>query len=360
MATGTYDEQADAMAERVFEATLGMMDTLVLHIGDQLGYYRSLADDGPATSAELASRTGTQERYAREWLEHQTIAGIVEVDDVAAAAGDRRYTLPPAHAEVLCDRTSLRYSASLPLEIAAVGLQVPALLDAYRDGGGISWDRYGDLIREGQADTNRPLFMESMPSMLESVEDIGNILRRGGRVADIGCGFGWSSIGLAAAFDGVTVDGFDLDTPSVEAARRYAAEAGVADRVRFHDVDAGDGGIDGDYDLAIACECVHDMPDPVSALATMNRLTAPDGTVVVMDERVAEEFGNIGDPLERMMYGFSTLVCLPDGLSTPGSVGTGTVMRPSVLRGYAKQAGFRDVEILPIEHDVFRFYRLVA
>jgi SAM-dependent methyltransferase len=360
MTDSTFDAQADAMAERVFEAMLGAMDTFVMHIGHRLGYYQSLAKEGPATSAELAARTETHERYAREWLEHQTIGGVLEVDDPAKPASERRYTLPAAHADVLVDRDSVRYSTPFMHVLAAVGPMLPALADAYRTGGGVSWEQFGDLIREGQAEANRPLFLSMMPDMLAGVDDIGAMLRGGGRVADVGCGYGWSSIGLAAAFPNVQVDGFDLDTPSIEAARKHASEAGVADRVRFHDVDAGDEGIAGDYDLAIACECVHDMPDPVSVLATMRRLTGPDGTVVVMDEGVAEEFGKVGDPIERAMYGYSALVCLPDGLSTPGSVGTGTVMRPSVLKGYARQAGFRDVEVLPIEHDVFRFYRLVS
>ena len=183
------------------------------------------------------------------------------------------------------------------------------------------------------------------------------MLRDGGRVADIGCGDGWSSIGIARAYPAVTVDGYDVDADSIEAARRYAAAEGLADRVRFTLVDAASVPTSGDYDLVTAFECIHDLPDPVGVLRSARRMVKPGGTVLVMDERVPEAFTGPGDPVEQLMYGISMLVCLPDGLSHDGSVGTGTVMRPDTLRRYARDAGFADIEVLPIEHDMFRFYR---
>jgi hypothetical protein len=156
------------------------------------------------------------------------------------------------------------------------------------------------------------------------------------------------------------VDGFDLDAPSIEAARKNAAEAGVGDRVRFHLADAAAVvAPEGGYDLVTAFECVHDLPDPVGVLAAMRRLAGDEGTVLVMDERVAERFTAPGDDVERLMYGYSLLCCLPDGLAHQPSAATGTVMRADTLRGYAGRAGFGGIEILPIENDFFRFYRLV-
>ena len=153
------------------------------------------------------------------------------------------------------------------------------------------------------------------------------------------------------------MDGYDLDAPSIEAARRNAVEAGVADRVRFH---AGRRGrrVTGRYDLVIAFECIHDLPDPVSVLAAMRRLAGPDGVVLVMDERVAETFTAPGDEVEQLMYGYSLMCCLPDGMAHARSVGTGTVMRPDTLRRYAAAAGFAGVEVLADRDDFFRFYRL--
>jgi 2-polyprenyl-3-methyl-5-hydroxy-6-metoxy-1,4-benzoquinol methylase len=183
-------------------------------------------------------------------------------------------------------------------------------------------------------------------------------LRAGGRVADVGCGVGWSSIGIALAYPDATVDGYDVDVPSIETARQNAREAGVDDRVRFHAVDAATVDPSGGYDAVFAFECIHDLSDPVAVLAAMRRLAGDRGTVIVMDERVAETFTAPGDEVERMMYGYSLMCCLADGMSHQPSAATGTVMRPSTLRGYAAEAGFADVEVLDIANDFFRFYRL--
>jgi 2-polyprenyl-3-methyl-5-hydroxy-6-metoxy-1,4-benzoquinol methylase len=169
---------------------------------------------------------------------------------------------------------------------------------------------------------------------------------------------GWSAIGIARAYPQARVDGFDVDEPSVEQARRNAEEAGVADRVRFTTVDAAAAGEDGGYDVVAAFECVHDLADPVAVLAAMRRMVRAGGTVLVVDEKVAERFTAPGDAVERLMYGYSLTCCLPDGLSTRPSAGTGTVMRPATLERYAREAGFTGADVLPVEHDFFRFYRL--
>ena len=150
---------------------------------------------------------------------------------------------------------------------------------------------------------------------------------------------------------------YDVDAPTVELARENASEAGVGDRVTFEVVDASDDSLAGDHDLVIALECVHDLPQPVGFLATMGRLAAGDGAVIVADMNVAETFTAPGDDIERMMYGYSILICLPDARSHPDSVATGTAMRPPTFERYATEAGFGSVEILPIETDFWRFYR---
>jgi 2-polyprenyl-3-methyl-5-hydroxy-6-metoxy-1,4-benzoquinol methylase len=171
---------------------------------------------------------------------------------------------------------------------------------------------------------------------------------------------GWSSIAVALAYPDVLVDGFDLDAPAIEIARRNAAEAGVADRVRFHVRDAGDPDLAGRYDLVMICEALHDLSRPVEALRAMRSLAGAGGTVLVVDEKVAEAFTAPGDDLERLYFGFSVLCCLPTGLAEQPSAATGTVMRPATLRRYAEAAGFRAVEALPVEHDLFRLYRLLG
>jgi 2-polyprenyl-3-methyl-5-hydroxy-6-metoxy-1,4-benzoquinol methylase len=347
---------AEEFGERLFDAVLGAQLVQAAYLGDRLGYYRVLAAE-PATPPELAARTGTAERYAREWLEHQAVAGVVTVDDPAAAPGARRYRLPAGHAEALTDVLSPNHVLPVARMVAGLGQHLDELVGAYRSGGGVSWAQFGVDAREGQAATNRPLFLGALPrEYLPSIPEIRAVLERGGRIADVGCGYGWSSIGIALAHPGVTVDGYDVDGPSIDVARQNAIEAGVADRVRFHHADAATA--EGRYDLVAAFECVHDVPDPVSFLAAMRRIAAPDSVVLVMDERVAETFTAPGDAVEQVMYGWSITCCLPDGLSHEGSVGTGTVMRPDTLRRYARDAGFAGIEVLPVDDAFFRFYRL--
>jgi 2-polyprenyl-3-methyl-5-hydroxy-6-metoxy-1,4-benzoquinol methylase len=346
----------DALGERVFASILGTLDVFAIYIGDRLGYYRQLADHGPLSSAELADRAGTVERYTREWLEMQAVAGYLEAHD-----GDpRRFSIPAGHAEALTDHLSLGYVAPFARMVSAAGAKLGSIVDVHRDGSGVPWDAFGQDMRESQGDMNRPFFLNLLAKeWFGGIEDIDQRLRAGGRVADIGCGHGWSAIALAQGYPGVEVDGFDLDEPSIASATKHAAEHGVADRVRFRAVDAGDAAVDGGYDLVTAFECIHDMPDPVSALRTMKRLAGDDGQVVVMDERVSESFSPDAGDIEHLMYGFSNFICLPDGMAHGHSVGTGTVMRPDTLRRYAREAGFEDIEILPIETDFWRFYRII-
>ncbi len=356
----------DQLAERVFTAALGMMDTLSIYVGDQLGWYRALAANGPTTADELAAATGTHPRYVREWLEQQAVTGLLAVaaqpDDPADGSDPPaapRFSISAAAAEVFTDTTSLGYVAPLARILAGMSVQLPALLDAYRSGGGVSWQQFGDEVRQSQADINRPWFERELAAALRGVAEVHEALSAvGARVADVGCGAGWSSIALAAAYPQLQVDGVDIDEPSVVMARGNAAGAGLADRVTFTTADAGRLAESG-YAAAFAFECLHDVPRPVELLAAVRRSLAPGGFLVVMDEAVAPQFQPDGDDVERVMYGYSLFLCLPDSLSSPPSAATGTVMRESTLRSYAEQAGFTQVAVLPIEGFAsFRFYLL--
>jgi 2-polyprenyl-3-methyl-5-hydroxy-6-metoxy-1,4-benzoquinol methylase len=350
----------DALVERVFGSLIGTMEVLTIYLGDRLGLYAALAE-GPATPAELAGRAGIAERYAREWLEQQAVYDLLDVDDASREASERRYSLPADHAEVLLNPDSLAYLTPVARLSVAAAQQMPSLMAAYRSGGGVNWRDFGSDMSEGQEFTNRPAYLALMDTWIaRGLPDVHARLTAGGRVADVGCGGGWSSIAIAGAYPEVTVDGFDLDEPAIERARRSVAERGLTERVRFHAVDPAELDHGEGYDLVTAFECIHDMPYPVPVLRAMRAMTNGGGGVMVMDEGVGHGFTAPGDDVEKLMYGFSTLVCLPDGMSHPDSVGTGTVMRPSVFEGYAREAGFGRVEILPIEHDLWRFYRLHA
>ena len=353
--------QRDAFIERFLQFASGTFSLFSIYIGDRLGLYRALAESGPATSAELASRTGTHERYIREWLEQQTVADILEVEDENHTAESRRFSLPPGHAEALIDCTSLNYIAPIAQMIAGAVRPMPSLLEVYRNGGGVPFEAYGSDLREGQAAINYPAFWHQLPEeWLPSIPDVHRRLQADppARVADIGCGHGWSSIGIAKGYPNVRVDGFDLDAPSIERAQENAKRNRLADRVHFQVRDASDSSLARQYDLVTAFECVHDMNNPVGALRTMRGLAKEDGVVLIVDERVGDTFTAKGNDVEWMMYGWSILHCLPVGMVDQGAAGTGTVMRADTLQQYATEAGFSNVEILPIENFFFRFYRL--
>ena len=288
MATDTDAAARDALAERLFGAALGAYEIMTVHLGDRLGLYRALREHGAATSGELAAATGTHERYAREWLEQQAVAGILEVDDAGAAPDERRYRLPPGHAEVLVDRESLAHVTPMARFGVSFASVLPAVEEAFRTGGGVPWEAYGELGRDAQGDANRPLFANLLGSeWLPAVPDVHERLLADppARVADVACGAGWSSIAIARAYPKVTVDGYDLDESSVELARVNLVGSGVEDRVAFHLRDAGDPELAGSYQLVTVFEALHDMSQPVEVLRALRGLVAEDGAVLVMDER---------------------------------------------------------------------------
>lgn len=355
------DSATDALVERLFAATIGTLEIASVHIGGRLGFYRALADGGDATPAELAARTGTAERYVREWLEQQAVAGFLSVDDPRAAPDGRRYGLPDAHRPVFVEQEDLNHLT--PLATLAVGVIGPieALLAAYRTGGGVPYEAYGDDTREGIAAINRPMFVNQLADWFACIPEVDARLRERppARVADLACGTAWSSIAIARAYPEVSVDAIDLDPESIEAARRNVAAAGLTERVRPAVQDASDPKLSGRYDLVTIFEALHDMNHPVEALRTARGMLVAGGSVVVADERVSERFTAPGDEIERFNYGWSVLHCLAVGNLDEDSAGTGTAIRPDTVRRYAAEAGFGQVDVLPIEHDCWRFYRLV-
>ncbi len=356
-----FESQVGAYAERIFESGIAAFEVLTVSLGERLGLYRTLHQHGPATAAELAAAARIDARYAREWLEQQATAGYVEVV-TEAIDGDpdaRRYALPPAGAAVLLDPDSLAYLAPLAHMLVGATRVFDDVVRVYRDGGGISFGGYGEEIREAQAAMNRPHFLQLLAQeWLPTMPDVVARLQAQppALVADVGCGCGWSSIAIAQAFPHVRVHGFDLDEASIIDARINAEIAGLADRVTFEVRDAATAA-PGAYDLVCMFEALHDTARPADVLAALRAMAGPDGTVLVMDERAADEL-TPGDPIERFLYAASVLHCLPVGRSGEHEHATGTVLRTATLRALADQAGFRSVDVLPIEHDFWRFYRL--
>ncbi len=349
----------DALAGRLVDAAVATADLQAVYLGLRLGLYQALADGGPATAPELAERSGTESRYAREWLEHQAVGGFLTVDDVTADPDDRRFELPAGSAEVLLDPESPWLTGPITRFFVASAQRMPEIMAAYRSGAGVDWADYGPDVVEAQESLNRPQFQHFVGDWIRALPDIATRLDDGeGRIADVGCGTGWSSIWIARHFPGVTVDGIDIDRGSIERATATAKEEGLADRLSFLHADAASADGAGRYDLVTIFEALHDMANPVEVLEAARRLLAPGGAVLVADERVDVTFTAPSDGPDRLFYGFSVVACLPNGRVDTPSVATGTVIRPATLEAYAMAAGFTTVTILPTEHDAFRFYRL--
>jgi SAM-dependent methyltransferase len=360
--TETQPGAIEALAGRIFSTGVGAVELCNAYLGIHLGLYRSLADS-PATAAALAERTGCDGRYLREWLAAQAVAGLLTAAGPDPASA--QFSLAEGTYEVFVEETSPAYLGGLADVLAAVGRALPLLADAYRTGAGVPYAAYGPDGVSGQSALNRPAFVNSLAA--EWLPQVPDLLARlqeeadPARVADLGCGTGWAAIELAKAFPHITVDGLDSDEASIAIGRQHAADHGVADRVDLEVADLADESADWSprYDLVLFVECVHDFPRPVEALRHARAATRPGGTVLVVDERAAESFTAPGDEVERFFASASAIWCLPQGRVGPDPEPVGTLIRPEIMRDLASRAGYAETEILPIEHPVWRFYRLV-
>lgn len=341
---------------RLVDQATAALEMFGVYLGDRLGLYAALRDGGPATVAELAQRCAIHPRYAREWLEQQAVAGFLIVDDAAAAPEARRYRLPEAHVGPLADPTHAAHVAPLARMLAGIGGVLEEVVAAYRSGGGVPYARYGTDFRHGQGGINRPAFSTSLAdAWLPAMSGVADRLRAGGKVADLGCGQGWSTIAVARTFPKAQVLGIDLDPGSIDDARANARGAGID--VRFECADASALAGQG-FDLVMLLEALHDLARPVEVLQAARAALAGDGALLVADELVAPAFSAPGDLLERMMYGWSIVHCLPTQMVEQPSAAIGTVIREDTVRTLAQQAGFRDTRVLDADGGFFRLYEL--
>ena len=348
------ETKVEALGERILDEVNAGMSCLNLYVGHRLGLFRALQGAGDLTPAELTRLTGYDERYLREWLECMAVNGYLD-----HRAETDSFSLPAEHAAVLADDEHPGYASPFVCWIPSLASVLPELMDAFQSGGGVAYEAYGEDTLEAVGTGNRAMFVNDYAAKwLPTMPDVESRLKVGGRVADIGCGVGWSSICLAQAFPEVSIDAVDLDTASISLARANAKAAGVTDHITFHAADAEEAPLEGPYDFITAFECIHDMAHPVAALERMHELVADDGAVLIADEAVGDGVEENRHFMGRICYNFSVLHCLPQARVFPDSAATGTVMGSRKFERYAKDAGFRRMDVLPVENPFWRFYRL--
>lgn len=303
-------------------------------IGDQLGLYKALAANGGLTSAELSERTGTAERYVREWLAAQAASGYI---DYNAEAGT--FHMTPEQATVLADEESPVYMAGGFYGLESIYAKQPKLTEAFRTGEGVGWGEHSSCFYCGTEKFFRPLYRANLVSeWLPALDGVVEKLEAGAKVADVGCGHGISTILMAEAFPDSQFYGFDFHEPSIERARELAEEADV-ENVTFEMATAKEYGGDG-YDLVACFDCLHDMGDPVGAAAYVRETLAEDGTWLIVEPMAGDTLEENLNPVGRVYYGASTVICVPTSLDQEVGEALGAQAGEARLREVVTSGGF--------------------
>jgi 2-polyprenyl-3-methyl-5-hydroxy-6-metoxy-1,4-benzoquinol methylase len=327
-------------------------------IGDRLGLFRALTAVGPMTSEEFAVHAQIDERYGREWLAAMACHGYIDYDDTS-----KRFTLSPEHAMVLANTESPLYLTGLIKMTQPFWANIDQLAEAFRHGGGVPQERYGEHFWCGFEQFTYTFFRNSMvQEWLPSMPAVEARLRAGGRVADIGCGNGQALVILAQAYPQASFVGYDNYAPAIAEANERAKAGGVADRVQFEIRDVTQG-IPGSYDLITTFDVVHDMPRPRPALKAIKQALKPDGTYFVLEFNFYGDLQrNIDHPLGIGGFGYSvsTNYCMTQALAVGGE-GTGTCMGEEKMRELATEAGFTQFRRLDFPANPFNiFYEIRA
>jgi 2-polyprenyl-3-methyl-5-hydroxy-6-metoxy-1,4-benzoquinol methylase len=350
------NQKAEAFSERILTEVNSAMSVITIYVGHKLGLYRSLAESGPVTPAEMAQKTGYSERYLREWLECMAVGGYLDY-----SSSNGTFSISEEHKAVLVEENHPAYLVPFTQWIPSFTGVLPELVEAFRTGGGVDYELYGQDTLDAIGLGNRPMFANDyVTSWIPALPDIESKLNQGGRVVEVGAGVGWSSISLARGFPNVKIDSIDIDGESIRQARINVQKSGVTEQITFHHSPIEKVELTGPYNLVTAFECLHDMAYPIDALKKMRELAGPNGTVLIADEAAGDSLEENCNFLGHLFYNFSVLHCLPQAMVFPDAAGTGTAIKPSTVQEYAKAAGFKGVEVLPIKNPFWRFYRLTA
>jgi SAM-dependent methyltransferase len=314
------------------------MNAALIVVGDKLGLYKAMAGAGPMTSAELASKTQTTERYVREWLAAEAAGGFVVYDAATA-----RYTLPPEQAMALADETSPVFLPGFFQIVAACVKDEPQITEAFRTGKGVGWHEHDHGLFAGTERFFRPNYRAHLVGeWIPALGDTEAKLKAGARVADVGCGLGTSTVLMAQAYPKSNFVGFDYHPKSIEMAREAAAKAGVSDRVKFEVAKAKD--YPGkDYQLVAFFDCLHDMGDPEGAARHVRETLASNGAWMVVEPFAHDKLEDNLNPIGRVFYAASTMLCTPASLSQEVGLGLGAQAGEGRLAKIMRSAGFTQV-----------------
>jgi SAM-dependent methyltransferase len=337
-ASGIDEAKLEAFMGQAVTDMGAIISAPLMMIGEKLGLYKAMAGAGPLTSQEVADRSGAAERYVREWLANQAAGGYVIHD-----AETGRFTLPDEHALALADEDSPVYILGVCQLIASLYADEDKILEAFRSGAGMGWHEHDDRLFRGTERFFRPGYRAHLVSgWIPALEGVQEKLERGAKVADVGCGHGASTAIMADAFPNSEFHGFDYHRPSIERARHIADDAGVAERVTFEVAPAQDYPGRG-YDLVCVFDCLHDMGDPVGASAHVLETLDPDGTWMIVEPFANDELKDNLNPVGRLFYGASTMICTPASLDQDVGLALGAQAGQARLHEVIKQGGFKRV-----------------
>jgi 2-polyprenyl-3-methyl-5-hydroxy-6-metoxy-1,4-benzoquinol methylase len=340
----TDTTKTEAFLERVLADTSATTVTVLAGIGDRLGLFKALANSGPATSVELASRAGTNERYTREWLGAMASAGYLEYD-----SGSTRFTLPSEHVPILADEAGPIFFGGVHQMLTGMIGPIKLLERAFCEGGGVPQSAYDDYLWDGMERFSAGFYENRLlQEWIPAMPDVQSKLERGVDVCDVGCGRGRALIKLAQAFPNSRFTGYDVFEPTIARATANAEAAGVADLIRFEARDVSRG-IPASYDVITTWDVVHDAVDPLGLLQAIRKALKPDGIYVCLEINASHRLEENAGPIGAMSYGFSVLYCMTTSLAHHGE-GLGTAgANEHKLRELCPEAGFSSVYRLPVE-----------
>ena len=328
-------QKLEAFAGKMVGDMGAAVSAALVVLGDRLGLYKTLAARGPSTPSELAAATGTTERYVREWLSNQAASDYVTYDRESG-----RFSLSPEQAMVFADEGGPAFMAGGFELISALFRDEPKIADAFRTGAGVGWHEHDKCLFRATERFFRPGYNANLvSSWIPALEGVEGKLKAGATVADVGCGHGASTVVMALAYPNSRFVGFDYHGPSIERAREAAREAGVEARTEFHVAAAKD--FPGtDYDVVAIFDALHDMGDPVGASRHIRQSLKADGTWLLVEPFANDDLADNLNPVGRLFYGASTMVCTPASLSQEVGLGLGAQAGEKRLRAVVEEAGF--------------------